>query len=440
MTAAAITVVCPHCKGRMQASSEHIGRKGRCTFCKMLVEIKPSPDESLAMIQPTGTVGIAREADARLSSTNVPAWQAGLLGAAATAVLYLAVFVPLRATEFGKKFLDRGPMQYATTLVTCWGLALLALKHRAVRRQRSYAEQELEFFPLDIALQISPRNVDQFLAHVANQPKPRRLSILGRRIQGALEHFKSRHSVPEVQQYLATQAELDASSVDSGYTLLRSFVWVIPLFGFIGTVQGIGDAVSGLDRSLKSGAGQEQLLAVDAAHHNHLRHLAVGPGHRAPSCAAQEFGKRSLADAWAATTDLPRVCQVDVALAITEKHAGAASVDTLDRRVDLADDGQVCFDGRILGAVHAPVPPLVIGIDCSPETVARVPVDGVRAAASLVADVPHQRLRALLQPPRHHVERTGDVLPPGQGYERHPPTSWPRSYTLPSSAKTHTAP
>jgi biopolymer transport protein ExbB/TolQ len=241
----------------MRASSDHIGRKGRCPVCKSLVEIvAPAGQESLATLRPAMSPRATRDSDSRLSSTNVAAWLPGIIAAGVTLLLYLLVFFPLRGSYLGDLFTARGPMQHCTTLVTCWGLALLALKYLAVRKQMSFAELELELIPLEVGLQITPNNVDQFLGHLAGLNRPTRLSILGRRIQGALEHFKSRTSVPEVQQYLATQAELDASSVDAGYALLRSFIWVIPLLGFIGTVTGISDAVTGLDVAVKKGGGE----------------------------------------------------------------------------------------------------------------------------------------------------------------------------------------
>jgi biopolymer transport protein ExbB/TolQ/phage FluMu protein Com len=251
--ATAITVVCPHCNHRMRASTEHIGRKGRCPSCKSLVEIKaPLGEESMVTLHPTATAGLPRHADVRLSSTDVPAWLAGAIGAGVTAALYLAIFLPLRGKGFWLPdlFADRGPMQYCITLVVCWGLSLLLLKYLAVKKQLSYAELELELIPLEIGLQITPSNVDQFLGHLCQLTFAERLSILGRRIQGALEHFKSRNSVPEVQEYLAKQADLDASGVDSGYSLLRTFIWVIPLLGFVGTVVGISAAIAGLQNSL----------------------------------------------------------------------------------------------------------------------------------------------------------------------------------------------
>ena len=76
--------------------------------------------------------------------------------------------------------------------------------------------------------------------------------------------MKSRNSVPEVQEYLAKQADLDASNVDAGYSLLRSFIWAIPLLGFIGTVIGISEAVSGLHTSLGDSGPPAAALPADA--------------------------------------------------------------------------------------------------------------------------------------------------------------------------------
>jgi biopolymer transport protein ExbB/TolQ len=240
----------------MKASVTHIGRKGCCPKCQNLIDIQPSIDEGLSQsIRPAIPASRAQGMRIRPGPTSLAGWQAGILGLVATALIYLAIFQWLQGTYLGDLFLQRGPMQHATTLVTCWGLALLALKYRALREQMSYAEQELELMPLEIGMEIMPGNVGRFLDHLEQQSRKHPLSIFGRRIQGALEHFKARTSVPEVQQYLATQAELDASAVDAGYSLLRSFIWVIPLLGFIGTVTGIGAAVSGLDNSLKTGAG-----------------------------------------------------------------------------------------------------------------------------------------------------------------------------------------
>ena len=256
----AITVVCPFCNNRMQASSEYIGRKGRCPACRALVKIAAAGDESNASLQPAQVSGRTPGTSARLGATNISGWQSGIVGTVATAGVYLLVSLLARNTSLGDLFLERGPMPYFITFMTCWGIAMLVMKYTAVKKQVGYAELELELIPLEIGVQITPDNVNQFLDHLNALPYAQRQSILGRRIHGALEHFKSRTSVPEVQEYLATQAEIDASSVDSGYSLLRAFIWAVPILGFIGTVLGISEAVSGLDASISGGEG-EQLMA-----------------------------------------------------------------------------------------------------------------------------------------------------------------------------------
>lgn len=142
--------------------------------------------------------------------------------------------------------------------MTSWGVAILALKYRAVRREVRFASRELDLIPLETGMQITPKNVDRFLLHLEGLSSDARESILGQRIHGALEHFRSRKSVPEVQTYLSSHAEIDASNVDSGYTLLRAFIWAIPILGFIGTVLGISSAVSGLAASLETTTVQQE--------------------------------------------------------------------------------------------------------------------------------------------------------------------------------------
>ena len=178
---------------------------------------------------------------------------AAVIAIASTVVLYVAVFYPLSGTYFGELFVKRGPVQYFTTLFACCGFAILGLKYAAVRQQLEQLEAELEFVPLEIGLQVTTDNVDQFLTHVAGLRRERQQSILGQRIRGALEHFKYRNSVPEVQTYLSTQAELDASGVDSGYTVQRVIIWAIPILGFIGTVLGISQAIDELAPAFKDG-------------------------------------------------------------------------------------------------------------------------------------------------------------------------------------------
>lgn len=242
-----ITVVCPTCSNEMRASVKHIGRKGKCPGCGNLVTIRADDED-----QSTATMyGKDSDEGGKAAGTGGNALLAGLIGLGITVVLYAAFYLMARSNSYLGVFMtQRSVIQHMITFVTAWGLALIVLKYIIVKRELRATEKELELIPLEIGMQITAANADKFLQHLRQLPDDEQDSVLGRRIRGALEHLKHRNNVSEVQSFLATQADIEASAVDSGYTLLRVFIWVCPILGFIGTVLGIGWAVTDLAKSL----------------------------------------------------------------------------------------------------------------------------------------------------------------------------------------------
>ena len=171
-----VEFTCPHCGKAILAPARHAGQAGRCPNpnCNQRVVVPGAADKAAVM-------KVDRE-DRKLTTTDPNPALTVLIGAAAAAALYLIVFFPLHHAYLGRLMIDRGPCQYLSTFITCWGLATLALKFYAVKQQASYAELELDFIPYDINMQITPRNVGKFLQHVAGMQPTARGSILGRRI------------------------------------------------------------------------------------------------------------------------------------------------------------------------------------------------------------------------------------------------------------------
>jgi biopolymer transport protein ExbB/TolQ len=60
--------------------------------------------------------------------------------------------------------------------------------------------------------------------------------------------------VSDVSNILATQAEFDEAQLASSYSLVNGFLWAIPVFGFIGTVLGLSQAIGAFGVTLKSAA------------------------------------------------------------------------------------------------------------------------------------------------------------------------------------------
>jgi biopolymer transport protein ExbB/TolQ len=81
-----------------------------------------------------------------------------------------------------------------------------------------------------------------------------------RRIASGLLQFARGDSKDQVRETLRAQAAVDESNTASTFQYAKVLVWAIPLFGFIGTVQGIGDGISNFGGELaRQRTHQEQV-------------------------------------------------------------------------------------------------------------------------------------------------------------------------------------
>jgi len=69
---------------------------------------------------------------------------------------------------------------------------------------------------------------------------------IGRRYLAVLDFVKSRGSANELDDHLRTLADNDTMSQEASYSLVRFITWAIPILGFLGTVLGITDAITGV--------------------------------------------------------------------------------------------------------------------------------------------------------------------------------------------------
>jgi biopolymer transport protein ExbB/TolQ len=176
----------------------------------------------------------------------------GLLAVALTTVFYLAVVRPLQETYFGQLFAERGWVPYAISFLSFWALSLLAGKYRRLRKQSQALAVDL--LPRTIGERITPANAPAFSSYVQGSARELGEGFLPDRVRRALEHFSARARVQETVELLRNQAESDEAVVESSYTMLRVFIWAIPILGFIGTVLGIGASVGGFSESVANAA------------------------------------------------------------------------------------------------------------------------------------------------------------------------------------------
>lgn len=87
-------------------------------------------------------------------------------------------------------------------------------------------------------------------------------SILLSRLDRALGLWMATKDVNRVGGWIGSEATRDNNMSDMTYTLARTMMWVIPILGFIGTVQGLGAAVGGFADFL---SGSAELAAIKGA-------------------------------------------------------------------------------------------------------------------------------------------------------------------------------
>jgi biopolymer transport protein ExbB/TolQ len=175
----------------------------------------------------------------------------GIIGLIAATVLF-ALLLPLKAADIriGNMFWNSFGINFPTTVLMCWSFAILFLKSRQLARQKS--AMLLDLLPNEISSEITVTSLDKFVNHIERLPTEARESILVNRVLRGIEHFRVRKSAAETVTMMESQSMIDASNVAGSYSILKVFIWAMPILGFIGTVMGVSSAVAGLSATLEN--------------------------------------------------------------------------------------------------------------------------------------------------------------------------------------------
>jgi len=181
--------------------------------------------------------------------TDANLFLSGFIAAGLTALFYWAVVPTFSDSHIGHLLASRGWVPYLIVVLTLWSLVKLTFKYFKLLGQRRALKRFL--LPNSLGERISPDDTEAFLAHLEQASQLLRNNILVNRVISALQHFSVRRDAHKVSAHLNTLADADAYAVESSYTVLKVFVWAIPILGFIGTVTGIGQAVAGFSQSIQ---------------------------------------------------------------------------------------------------------------------------------------------------------------------------------------------
>ena len=237
--------LCPSCNQALLAQQQASESQVKCPFCGASCTVPalgnaPAPGAVAQNDRPKPD-GLGGRSWGSADTSEL--WL-GLGIGAAISVGFLSLLLPFKDEYFGELFLDRGWVPYILVLFLGWAMGILILKYRRLQVERRALIMDV--LPFSISDSITPQNVDEFLHYQATLPGKLADSYMLRRIRRGLEHFKARESNPEVAGMMEMQSEIDAGKISGSYTLVKVFLWAIPIMGFIGTVLGISTAIAGL--------------------------------------------------------------------------------------------------------------------------------------------------------------------------------------------------
>lgn len=126
-----------------------------------------------------------------------------------------------------------------------WGLSICAFRSLRLRASRQLSRRSLM---LHLAEALSSANLLDIARNLDSDLC--RLSPLLRRVHAIVRQWTLRPSLQDADLALQREVAFDEESIRAGYSLVRTFVWALPVLGLIGTVIGISVAVGGFSQFL----------------------------------------------------------------------------------------------------------------------------------------------------------------------------------------------
>jgi hypothetical protein len=136
------------------------------------------------------------------------------------------------------------PVEWVEVLLFCCALSALGAKlWRHFWEGRAAGAKPV---PAWDGKPIPTREAASLLGHLSRQSRRIRDTLLGRRIAAALDFVRQRGSADGLDDQLRALTDNDTIALESSYSLVRFLTWALPILGFLGTVLGITQSISGI--------------------------------------------------------------------------------------------------------------------------------------------------------------------------------------------------
>ena len=172
----------------------------------------------------------------------------GLLGAVLTLLAMSGVSALARPDSFLQRMLDPGgvlnSIPWAITFLFMWSVCMVVMRGLRLRTQHQQLRSPLVG---EVRRLVSTGDAPGAVKRLAGRTQA---SLVLTRARAVLEQWSVSRSLERAESAGQRRADLDADAVAGGYSLVRTFVWAMPILGFIGTVIGISLAVGQFSKFL----------------------------------------------------------------------------------------------------------------------------------------------------------------------------------------------
>lgn len=138
-----------------------------------------------------------------------------------------------------------------------WGISILLIKRIRLRKQKSALA--LSVIPQDPKFILNAETAKLVLGRLEKTISDADQFLLFRRIRISISNLRNLGQVSDVSEILRAESEEDVARHENSYALIHSFIWAIPVLGFIGTAIGLSFAIGDFGSVL---AGANDLSAI----------------------------------------------------------------------------------------------------------------------------------------------------------------------------------
>jgi biopolymer transport protein ExbB/TolQ len=127
-------------------------------------------------------------------------------------------------------------------ILALWSIGLIIQQARNVSRNRALLDRV--YIEVDENHVVLPEDARAYARPLERLPFEEQDLFLPRALMMGLNRFGATKSVQDAAEAVIDECEFEASRLDAQLSMVRFTAWAIPAIGFVGTVRGIGHALT----------------------------------------------------------------------------------------------------------------------------------------------------------------------------------------------------